>query len=268
MTTDPRPPRAPRPIAWADGRVLPASEATVPLLDDGFLRGDAVFDAVLVRGGHTHALDAHLARLRRSAKVMGIRVPVLRQVIVDLLAAWGDHDGALKLVVTRGGALRGLISATSWPDSVALELVEMPWRSALAGVKTLSYAANQWAHRQAVVAHADDALIVDEGRLMELPTGAICLVSDGRVRTPDPDAVPVLDSVTVRQLARVHDIEYAVLTVDDLDRADEAFVVSATRPVLAVHAIGDREYPTPGPVTVDLRARLDAHIDATLDPLP
>jgi hypothetical protein len=39
-----------RPIAWVDGRVVPAGDATVPLTDDGFLRGDAIFEAVLVRG--------------------------------------------------------------------------------------------------------------------------------------------------------------------------------------------------------------------------
>lgn len=269
MTDVPRArPASPRAIAWVDGRVVPASEATVPLTDDGFLRGDAVFDAILVRRGRTHALDDHLARLRASAKAMGIRVPVLRQVILDLLVAWGGHDGALKLVVTRGGVMRGLISPVSWPDSISLETVEMPWRSALSGVKTLSYAANQWALRQAREAHADDALIVDDGALMELPSGALCLVLDGEVVTPDPDQVPILDSVTVRRLADVADVRRSRLTVTDLDAATEVFVVSATRPVLAVHSVGEREYPAPGPVTAALRVRFDEHIEATLDPLP
>lgn len=269
MTDAPRSrPSSRRAIAWVDGRVVPASEATVPLTDDGFLRGDAVFDAVLVRRGRTHALDDHLARLRTSAKAMGIRVPVLRQAILDLLVAWGEHDGSLKLVITRGGVLRGIVSSVSWPASISLETVDMPWRSALSGVKTLSYAANQWAHRQARDAHADDALIVDEGLLMELPTGAICLVLDGEIVTPDPSRVPILDSVTIRRLGAVVDVVRGTPTVTDLAAAEEVFVASATRPVLPVHAIGDREYPTPGAVTEELRRRFDEHIDATLDPLP
>lgn len=260
--------RAPRAIAWADGRVLPASEATVPLTDDGFLRGDAVFDTALVRRGRTHALDAHLARLRRSAKAMGIRVPVLRRTIADLLAAWGEHDGMLKLVVTRNGTVRGLVSTVSWPDSLALELIETPWATALTGIKTLSYAANQWAHRQAIAAHADDALVTERGIVLELPTAAICVVRDGRVHTPDPARHPVLDSVTVHELAGLTELVPDTIEVGDLDGVDELFVLSATRPVLAVHAVGDREFPAPGPVTEDLRVRLHAHIEATLDPLP
>lgn len=262
MTTSPR---SPRPIAWVDGRILPATEATVPLLDDGFLRGDAVFDAMLVRRGRTHAAEEHLARLRRSGKAMGIRIPAMGRVITDLLAAWGEHDGALKLIVTRGGAVRGLLSAPTWPEVIALHPVDIPWRSALTGIKTLSYAANQWALRVARDHHADDALIVTDGVVQELPTGTIVAVVAEQLRTPDPAVQPILDSVTVQVLERIHPIERCRLTLDDLRAADELFVVSATRPILAVHALADLELQAPGPVTARLRERLDAHIESTLD---
>lgn len=257
----------PRSIAWVDGRVVPARDATVPLTDDGFLRGDAVFDAALVRRGRTHAIDAHLARLRASAKAMGIRVPAIRQVITDLLLAWGEHDGSIKIVVTRNGTVRGLLTTPTWPETISLEVIEMPWRTVLSGVKTVSYAANQWAQRQALAAHADDALITQDAIAMELPTGAICWISDGVVHTPDPASLPILDSVTVRELAAITEVAFGVHPIADVLAADEVFVVSATRPILAVHAIGDSEFPAPGPVTTGLRTAFNAHIDATLDAL-
>lgn len=263
-----RPAHVPRPIAWMDGRVLPAADATVPLLDDGFLRGDAVFETILVRRGRTHALDAHLARMRRSAKAMGIRLPVLRQVVADLLAAWGDRDGALRVIVTRGGAIRGVMQVPVWPESLALEPIEMPWLSAVSGIKTLSYAANVWAMRQAKAAEADDAVIISSGVVHELPSAAILWVRDGIVRAPDPQALPVLESVTLRSLQQVADVELGQWQLDDLLAADEAFVVSATRPVLPVHAVGEREYETPGPETARVRTAFNLHIDANLDPLP
>lgn len=255
----------PRPLAWVDGRVLPAEQATVPLTDDGFLRGDAVFDAMLVRAGRTHARERHLARLRSSARTLGIRVPVLTRTIDDLLAAWGDADGALKVVVTRGGVVRGLLTPVAWPDSISLSAVETPWRTALAGVKTLSYAANQWATRQARAQHADDALVVEDGRVLELPTAAVVVVDDGRLRTPDPERLPILRSVSVEVLREVADVEPAVLTLEDVQAADELLVLSATRPLLPVHALDDVDYPAPGPVGEDLRTRLLAHLDETLD---
>lgn len=265
-STDSAPP--PAPLAWVDGQIVAAAEATVPLLDDGVLRGDAVFDAMLVRGGRTHARDAHLSRLHASGEAIGLTVPDLRHVVDDLCRAWGERDGAVKVIVTRAGNVRGLVSAPGWPPTMALATVEMPWRSALSGVKTLSYAANQWALRQALQAGADDALIVSEGVVQELPTGAIVTIHGDTLRSPDAERQPILHSITVEQVRAVAEVEPARLTIDDLRDADEAFVVSATRPVLPVHAIDDLELPAPGPVTTRVREAFDRHVAATLDPRP
>lgn len=260
----------PRPIAWVDGRVVPASEATVPLTDEGFLRGDAVFDAMLVRGGRTHAMEDHLARLRRSAQALDLRVPVLRQVVTDLLAAWGERDGVLRVIVTRGGNVRGLLAAAPVPASQSLMALDIPWGGALTKVKTLSYALNMWATREAARHGADDALIVRDGYVHELPTGAICLVHGDVVSSPDHERLPVLDSITVAQLRHVVDVVPTVPNLDDLRSADELFVVSAARPVVPVsHLLIDGEeleLRAPGPTTERLRTAFDEHIRTTLDP--
>lgn len=271
--SEPRATAPPRPIAWADGRVLPAQEATVPLTDDGFLRGDAVFEAVLVHRGRTHALDAHLARLRRSAAALDLRVPVLNRVVTDLLLAWGDRDGSLRLIVTRTGLVRGILGPAIWPPSISLGVVVTPWRTAISGVKTLSYAANQWAVRRAQDLGADDAVIVDNGIVHELPTGAVGLIKDGVVSTPDPTRLPILDSVTMRSLGEIVEVVAGTPTVDDLRHADEIFVVSATRPVLAVHGVvigpdDEVSFPAPGPRTDELRRAFADHVAGSLDPLP
>lgn len=269
-TSDHTQPLRGRAIAWVDGRVLPAADATVPLTDEGFLRGDAVFEAMLVRAGRTHALEPHLERMARSAKALDLPLPPVRQAVADLLAAWGERDGVLRLIVTRGGAVRGILGTASWPPSISLAVIEVPWRTAISGVKTLSYAANQWVLRQAKACDADDAMIVDQGLLHELPSGAVLLVRDGRLVTPDPARLPILDSVTVRALAEIVDVDRATPDLDDLRHADEVFVVSATRPVLPVHAVlfgatDEVEYPAPGPVTARVQERFDAQVMANLD---
>lgn len=258
-----------RAIAWMDGRVVPATEASVPLTDDGFLRGDGVFERILVRRGRTHQLDGHLDRMRRSALTLDLRLPVLRQVVKDLLAAWGERDGALRLIVTRAGTIRGMVEPVSWPDAIALTTLDVPWRSALSGTKSLSYAANQWARRQAQQHDADDALIVEGDHILELPSASICIVRDGRISSPDADRLPILDSVTVRALAQAVPVERTMPTIADVMAADELFVVSATCPGMAVHTLvhgdSDRRFDAPGPVTRQVRAKFDEHIDATLD---
>lgn len=248
---------------------MPAEQASLPLLDDGVLRGDAVFDVMMVRGGRTHAADRHLARLRASARVLGIRVPVVRGVVVDLLAAWGGHDGALRIVVTRGGALRGLLTATSHPDAISLSAIELDWGGPLTGVKSLSYAANVLATRRARANEADDALIVDaRGQVLELPTAAVVALTGDEVVTPDPAALPILESITVGVLAEIADVDRRVLDLDEVRAADAVMVASATRPLLPVHALDDVAYDLDLPAAVELRERFSAHLDATLDPLP
>lgn len=267
LTVAAAPPPA-RPLAWVAGRVLPASEASVPVLDDGFLRGDAVFEGILVRGGRTHAVEDHLARLRASGRATGIRIPVVTGAIRDLLAAWGERDGALKLVVTRGGNVVGLLTEPRWPNALDLVTLDIPWRNALSGVKTLSYAVNQWASRQARAREADDALVVTDGVVQELPNAAIVWSSGGVLRSPDPELEPILASVTLRRLQHVADVELGSHRLDEVLAADEVFVVSATRPVLPVRSIDDHEFPAPGEHTARLRDLLDEHITATLDPRP
>ena len=275
------PPTAPSPatatgtgaLAWSGSEVVPAADATVPLTDEGFLRGDAVFEAVLVRGGRTHALERHLARLRRSAAALELDLPEapVRAAIAALLAAWTPGEGAVRVIVTRGGAVRGLITPVVWPPSISLGVVEVPWRTAISGVKTLSYAANQWVLRQARALGADDALIVTDGLVHELPSGSIVLVRDGTLSTPDHRRLPILDSVSVTVLAEVTPLTPTQPTMADLLAAEELLVVSATRPCLPVHALvlpdgTRRELPAPGPVTAAVQARLTDHLDATLDP--
>jgi branched-subunit amino acid aminotransferase/4-amino-4-deoxychorismate lyase len=102
-------------LAWMDDLVVAQADATLPLADDGVLRGDAVFEAMLVRTGRTHARDRHLDRLRRSAAALDLPLDeaVIRRCLADLLTAYGPHDGSVRVIVTRGGVVRGLIGPVS-----------------------------------------------------------------------------------------------------------------------------------------------------------
>lgn len=95
-------------------RVLVTLDGTVrnpdaPLLfadDIGVLRGDGVFETVLVRGGTVCALEFHLARLRRSAQALDLPEPELgrwRNAVEQAAQEWGaEREGMMRLVLTRG----------------------------------------------------------------------------------------------------------------------------------------------------------------------
>jgi len=52
-------------LACLNGKVAPAAETTISVLDEGFLRGDGIFEALRIYAGRPFALADLLYRLER-----------------------------------------------------------------------------------------------------------------------------------------------------------------------------------------------------------
>jgi branched-chain amino acid aminotransferase len=241
-------------LASVDGRISSTGEAAVPLKDDGLYRGDGAFEVIRIYGGRLFALDDHLDRLGRSAAAieLGFDRAALEREIEALLAEFGDGDGQLRLIVTRGGRR---IAATEQlpPHGETLKLATVTYSPTviLNGVKSLSYAANMQATRLAKAQGADEAVLVQpDGTVLEPPTSAIFWVSpQGALRTPALEA-GVLESITRDRLIKALQVEEGSWPVADLRAAGEAFLASTTREIQAVASIDGVELPeAPGPRT-------------------
>src|SRR3954465_8923550 len=99
-------------LACLDGVTTAAAEATIPVVDEGFIRGDGVFEVIRIYDGKPYKLAEHLDRLRRPAANLrlGWDVPraELEQEAAALLSDRGgaEFDGALRMVLTPGGRAR------------------------------------------------------------------------------------------------------------------------------------------------------------------
>jgi len=245
-------------LACLDGNVAPADETYVPATDEGLLRGDGVFEVIRVYEGAPFALDAHLARIERSAANLRLPLPpteLLREEALALLERrGGPFAGALRIVITRGG--RRLLLTEPLPESSAAESVRLgvvtysPTR-VLDGIKSLSYAGNMLASRLARERGFDEALLVTpHGRVLEAPTSSIFWVDEtGTVCTPPLDE-HILASITRDRVLRLLEVEERPATMEDIAGASEAFLASTTREVQAIAAVEDHELPAaPGDVT-------------------
>jgi branched-chain amino acid aminotransferase len=58
-------------LASVDGAISPVAEASIPVTDEGLLRGDGGFEVMRVYGGRPFALDDHFARLGARAPACG-----------------------------------------------------------------------------------------------------------------------------------------------------------------------------------------------------
>jgi branched-chain amino acid aminotransferase len=241
-------------LASVDGSITETGDARIPPGDDGLLRGDGVFEVIRLYLGAPFALGDHLDRLERSAAAIELPVDrgALEREILSLLERFGEADGQLRIVITRGG--RRILFTEILPprgETVSLASVSYSPSIILTGVKSLSYAANMQATRLAQGKGADEAILVrPDGVVLEAPTSTVFwATADGSLRTPAID-VGVLESITRARIVRELEVEEGSFSLQDALGADEAFLASTTREVQPVSVIDGKELPEcPGPRT-------------------
>jgi len=139
-------------------------------------------------------------------------------------------------------------------------------RSAVAGLKTTSYAENVVALARAKAQGAQEALFANTaGQLCEGTGSNVFVVVAGELRTP-PLSSGCLAGVTrelVRELTGAAEVDQPMSV---LDEAEEVLLTSSTRDVQGQHRVDDRRLDAPGPVTRDAAAAFAALVARDVDP--
>jgi branched-chain amino acid aminotransferase len=252
-----------------DGRVLPVTEATIPVTDEGLLRGDGAFEVVRLYAGRPFALDDHLRRMARSCETLMLEAD-LSGVREDALTAAGIADGAdllLRLVVTRGGHRIALLEPmTEHGDSIRLSVETHQPTPLLRAAKSLSYAANMLAVRRAMERGYEDALLVTpDGRVLEITRSSFFWVEDGRILTPPLGDNEILDSITRRRVLEENEVTERTVGLEELRDAGEAFTAGTSFEVLPVTEIEGVGSFAPGPVTREAMVRVRARVERELE---
>jgi len=275
---------------WLDGRLLDPAEARVDVFDHGITVGDGVFETMRTAPEPgtdrwvPFAAGRHLRRLRRSLAGLGLELDRTDGELRDAMQAIADRlggPGRVRLTVTggpgplgsgRAGAPLTVIVAGSevdgWPETGAS--VTVPWtrneRSAVAGLKTTSYAENVVALARAKAQGAQEALFANTaGQLCEGTGSNVFVVVAGELRTP-PLSSGCLAGVTrelVRELTGAAEVDQPMSV---LDEAEEVLLTSSTRDVQGQHRVDDRRLDAPGPVTRDAAAAFAALVARDVDP--
>jgi D-amino acid aminotransferase len=268
-------------LVWLNGRLLDAGRARVSALDRGLLHGDGVYDTWRTYDGRPFALAAHLQRLARGTRRLGLPPPgaagpwAARTRV--LLHRNGLADGAARLTITRGAAGSGPVPSGRVRPTLLLTVRALP--PALATLQSRGVAATLlpfardagpgWGalklvgHPSAVLGKQlalrrrafEGLYVTPDGLVTEGTTTNVFAVERGTLVTPPADG-SILSGVTrdlVLRIARRTGLRTseAPLSVARLRRADEAFVTASTIEVLPIVRL-DRvalNGGRPGPVT-------------------
>ncbi len=229
--------------------------------DRGLLLGDGIFETLLTINGTALWRDAHLARMKNSARELGLPFDTGKIAgAVDRLlnnAPPGAH--ALRITLTRGTTARGLGGDGEEPTLLAslnpfsTELLFQPVSLAISAIrrnetapssrlKTLSYIDNIAAAREAAAKGADDALLLNSGGNPASSTIAnVFLLKGNQLITPSLDQA-ILPGIMRRVLLdEAASIGFAAMeraiAPAELMTADAVFLTNSLRFIRPVSAL-------------------------------
>jgi branched-chain amino acid aminotransferase len=273
-------------IVSVAGKLTHRDRAAVSPFDSAVQGGDAVWEGLRLYGGKIFRLDAHLARLRASAKALAFeQIPSDDEITLEIrrtLAANGMRDGVhVRLTLTRGVKITSGMDPRlnrSGPTLIVLAEYKEPVYDA-SGITLITASVRRpapdcldpkihhnnllpsiLAKIEANVAGADDAVMLDHrGFIAETNATHLFMAAGGTLATPTTVSCP--EGITrgaVLELAASAGIACRTgdYTLPELYTAEEAFVTGTMGglvPVVRVdgRVIGDG---TPGPVTKRLVA--------------
>ena len=270
-----------------NGHIADQSRAVISVFDHGFLYGEGVYETLRTYNGEPFLFDRHMRRLRRSAAMLALRVPLsdddLDRRFRDTMRAAGldggpNKEAYIRLLVTRGvGDLSYDPAVCPEPSFVVIvkPQVDPPKEAYEEGVSVMISATvrnhpgtvnpaiksnnlinNALAGQEAVKRRVFEGVMRNyRGELAECTTSNLFIVRKGEALTP-PLESGLLPGITREFLFEVSaerniPMREAVLRDDDLFGADEAFLTSTTRELVPIVRVDDRTIGDgkPGPIT-------------------
>lgn len=267
---------------YVNGEFVAEENATISVLDRGFLFADAVYEVSTVLRGRLIDNAAHLQRLARSLAELSMAPPCSDDDILaaqlELIELNNVDEGLLYLQVSRGVADRDFAYPANAKSSLVMftqekNLLESPmaekgmhiisipdlrWKRR--DIKTVGLLAPCMGKQAAVDAGVHDAWMLEDGLVTEgTSNNAYIVTNDKKIQTRHLGH-EILSGITRKAVLKfARSAGYTVVeepfTIESARKASEAFITSASTFVMPVVnidgvSLGDGK---PGPVATELR---------------
>ena len=266
-------------IVYLNGSLIPRNQASVSVLDYGFLYGFGLFETMRAYEGKVFQLNKHLNRLARSAETLGIAFPAIdwEGAVMDTLSANNLGDARIRVTISIGEG--GMVPDPATCEKPTVLILASPYtpysrevyekgfravissirrnsQSPLSRLKSANYLESMLARQEARKAGVDEAICLNEkGLLAEASMSNIFLVSDGILKTPGLESgiLPGITRETVIEIASQSGIDTLEQDIksEELFRAEEAFLTNSLMEIMPLTAINDKPIGAgkPGEIT-------------------
>ena len=253
--------------AFINDQYVPVAEASLPVLDWGFLHSDATYDVAHVWRGRFFRIDEYLDRFERSMKSLRMSVPYsreqIREVMFELVRRSGLRDAYVEIICTRGMPAPGSRDPRTCTNRFMAFAIPFVW---IADEKLRAQGLNllvsqyqriapesidpriknyHWLDMvmglfEAYDAGADSAVLVDAvGNLVEGPGFNVFVRRGERVITPARGVLEGVTRATVLELLVAENVQVSteLLPAATARAADEVFITSTAGGVMPVTRI-------------------------------
>ena len=247
-------------IVYLNGQYLPLEQASVSVLDRGFMLGDGAYELIPVFARQPFRLAEHLRRLQHTLD--GIRLPnPLRDeewtaLIARMIGLQAANDQSVYVQITRGAAPRDhafpkgvsptvlvISNPMNPPDPAQMEhgicaVSSEDIRWGRCDLKTLNLLPNVLAKQKAIEAGCVECILFRNGVLTEGAASNIFVVKNGVILAPIKDhrVLPGITYDLVLELARANAMPYEVRDISEANvrAADELWLTSSGREIQAI----------------------------------
>jgi D-alanine transaminase len=279
-------------IAYVNGQFVPQDQATISIMDRGFLFADGIYEVSAVLDGKLVDNGLHMARLERSVGEIELPLPLptaeIAELMRELVTRNRLQEGRVYLQVTRGAdATRSFPFPANVKPTLVMFVDQFDFLAspkAQTGIKVKTVEDIRWARRdiksvallaqvlakQAAAAEGcQEAWMHEDGVVTEGGSSTAYIVkgegASARIVTRE-NSRKILPGCTRHALLDLVretgiELEERAFTVEEAYAAKEAFVTSATNFVMPVTEIDGRKIGggQVGPVARRLRELYIAH---------
>ncbi len=249
-----------QPYCYLNGEIIPLDQAKVSVTDIGMMRGYGIYEGITTANNKPFYLEEHLDRFERSAKALGLRIPLSRARIAEILNELVKKNGYRRTnfrVILTGGPAEGGVNFN--PETPTFYIVteehhRLPEETYTNGaslirrehlrflpeIKTINYINAVRLQPERKQAGAIEILFTYQGRVLEAATSNLFIFKGDRLITPKKDVLIGITRNIVLDLAKNHfKIEEHDILESELAEASEVFISASYKDIVPIIRIDD-----------------------------